>query len=155
MGKVLSGSLPMTAEKVGRSDWQAKWLCHSTNEAQQSGEISHEVRSWKCKNLCLEKNDTRQQLMGSCLETRSAEMNLGSWWTTSTLGAKKTTASWAALRKVLSAGEWGWSFPSIQSWWASSGELGPVLGFPRQTCLVSPGETWIYWHESSEGSQRW
>lgn len=70
-------------QKTGRSDWQAKWLCHSSDEPQQLGEMGHNVNSGKCKDLYLGRNYNRQQMMGSYLETKSEEKDLGSWWTAS------------------------------------------------------------------------
>jgi len=39
--------------------------------------VCHEVNSGKCKDRHLGRNDTRRQLMHSCLESRSAEKDLG------------------------------------------------------------------------------
>lgn len=45
--------------------------------------MGHNVNRGKCKDLYLGRNYNRQQMMGSYLETKSEEKDLGSWWTAS------------------------------------------------------------------------
>lgn len=43
-------------QKTSRSDWQAKWLCHPSDETQWLHEMGHNFNSRKCKDLPLGRN---------------------------------------------------------------------------------------------------
>jgi len=39
--------------------------------------------------------------------------------------------SWASLGEVLPAGQWIWSFPSVQHWWGCTWSTGSSSRFPH------------------------
>ena len=73
----------------------------------------------------------------SCrLESSFAEKGVGTksctWASSVPLWQRSPEASWAALGRALPVGHGRWSFPSVQTWWDTSGVLGSVLGTPVQ-----------------------
>ena len=79
-----------------------------------------------------------------------------SWWTPSWPWAcnmpwcqRRIMISWAALGKVLPAGQGRGSFPSTQHWWGHTCSAVSSSGLP------SISEVQSYWRESNKGPRRW